>query len=408
MRLFNIAILTFIVTANSGFATELQPGSFDAELVTPGGPIRFELQLGYDDGDTWTASIRNPLEHVRIPSITVQDDSVTLAFPHYDSTIVAKVEGDRLVGKYRKRRGPSKWGEMTFNAKRRQAGQTSRASGPSFDRFVGKWSVKFSKSEDPALGVFSVRKNDKEPWGTFLTTTGDYRFLVRQSCDDNTKVELSVFDGAHAFLFRMQRDTNNKLTGDFWSGNSWHETFSGELDPRAELPDAFRLTTVLKGTQLNDLKYPDLNGKLTSLGNKKFAGKARIIQVFGSWCPNCHDAALYLAELDKKYRDKGLSIVGLAFEHTGELERDAEMVRRYIKRHGTKYPVLLAGLSDKGKATKQFPLIDRVRSYPTTIFLRADGTVRAVYTGFSGPATGKANDKLKTRFEKLIEELLAE
>ena len=98
--------------------------------------------------------------------------------------------------------------------------------------------------------------------------------------------------------------------------------------------------------------------------------------------------------------------MGLAFEHTGEFDRDVEMVKRYIKRHNTQYPVLLAGLSDKSTATKQFPLIDKVRSYPTTIFVRADGTVRAVYTGFSGPATGEAYKKLRARYEELVEELL--
>jgi len=59
-------------------------------------------------------------------------------------------------------------------------------------------------------------------------------------------------------------------------------------------------------------------------------------------------------------------------------------------------------------ASKAFPLLDRVRSYPTTIFLHADGRVRAVHTGYTGPATGPAYDHLRAEFESLIEELLAE
>ncbi len=116
----------------------------------------------------------------------------------------------------------------------------------------------------------------------------------------------------------------------------------------------------------------------------------------------------YLVELHGKYKDRGLSIVGLAFEHTGNFERDARQVRRFAKRYGVEYPLLVAGLSDKKAASKAFPLLDRVRSYPTTIFLHADGRVRAVHTGYAGPATGLANYELRAKFESLIEELLAE
>ena len=394
---FAIAVL-----CSSASAAEVEPGSYAAELQTPGGAIRFSLVLE-KDADVWSAKIVDPLEPLDIPVVLVEDNHVKLAFPHYDSSIKAKFEDGRLSGTYKRRRGKEQFAEMAFAARR---GEVKKWEAADFGDFAGRWAVNFSKSDDPAIGLFATRKSDQQNWGTFLTTTGDYRFLTQQPCDKPDHVELSVFDGAHAFLFRMKKDGEDAVVGDFWSSDSWHEPFAAKRDSSARLPDAFRLTTVLKGVNLNDIRYPDLDGKLTSLGDDRFAGKAKIIQVFGSWCPNCHDAALYMSELQKKYGDQGLSIVGLAFEHTGDFERDVEMVRRYMKRHGTQYPVLLAGLSDKSKATKQFPLIDRVRSYPTTIFVRSDGSVRAVYTGFNGPATGEANKKLRARFEGLIEELL--
>ena len=133
-----------------------------------------------------------------------------------------------------------------------------------------------------------------------------------------------------------------------------------------------------------------------------------MLVIFGSWCPNCNDATRLLVELDRKYRDRGLSIVGLAFEMTCELERDARQVRRYAEHHGIDYPLLAAGVSDKAEASKTLPLLDRIRSYPTTIFLHGDGRVRAVHQGYTGPATGAANDRLRADFRELIEELLAE
>jgi hypothetical protein len=99
--------------------------------------------------------------------------------------------------------------------------------------------------------------------------------------------------------------------------------------------------------------------------------------------------------------------VGLAFELTGDFERDAEQVERYRARHGIEFPLLVAGQADKAAASKSFPLLDRVRASPTTIVRDADGRVRAVHTGYAGPATGPEHAKLRADFERLIDELLA-
>jgi hypothetical protein len=109
-----------------------------------------------------------------------------------------------------------------------------------------------------------------------------------------------------------------------------------------------------------------------------------------------------------KYKERGLSVVGLAFEMTGEFSRDAEQVRRMRERHKATYPFLLAGLSDKKKAGEAFPALDQVFAFPTTIFLHRDGRVRAVHSGFSGPGTKEEHEKLAKKFEGIIEELLAE
>jgi hypothetical protein len=106
--------------------------------------------------------------------------------------------------------------------------------------------------------------------------------------------------------------------------------------------------------------------------------------------------------------ERGLSIVGLAFEMTGDFARDAEQVRIYRDHHGIEYPLLIAGTSDKAEASKAFPLIERVKSFPTTIFMDGDGNVHTVYSGFSGPATGEAYARLQALFENTIEELLGD
>lgn len=372
-------------------------GVWDARIECPGGDIRFGLELGLRK-NRLTGFLVNGSERIPIPKVSFQDNTLILDIDHYDSRIEMKLVDGALDGEWTKRRGLDKWSTLKLSASPNTANGKLQSAKP----FVGRWQVGFSSSDDPAVAVFTV--DGDRVAGTFLTTTGDYRFLdggVR-----NGKLELSCFDGGHAFLFRAEMTKDGSLAGDFWSSNTWHETWTAKKNPKASLPDSFTQTISPDGSNANSLRFPDLQGELTSINDPKFAGKARIIYVFGSWCPNCHDAAAYFAELQDKYGKQGLSILGLAFELTGEFERDVKQVQIYSKRHGVSYPVLIAGLSDKKEASKALPILDRVRSYPTTIFMDRNNQIRAVHTGFSGPATGNEYDELKSKFETIIEGLL--
>ena len=380
-------------------------GLWEAQLKSPGGELRFNVELVFGNEKKWTGFLINGDERIEIPSVVVKGDSVTLEIDHYDSRIELFFENRKklLSGTWTKRRGLDEWVKMPFAARR-----PTKVSVDEPTEFLGRWEVAFESSSDPSVAVFEKAKDSNEVLGTFLTTTGDYRFLSGNVIDG--KLRVSCFDGAHAFLFDAKltgESEQRTLKGNFWSSKNWHETWTAKLNPDAKLPDAFEQTKLTDAAnRLGELSFPDLDGNQMKLNDPKFAGKARIIYVFGSWCPNCHDAANYFSELETKYGDKGLSILGLAFELTGDFERDASQVRKYLKRHGSKYPVLIAGINDKADATKRLTILDKVRSYPTTIFLDSQGKVKAVHTGFAGPATGKDYDELKEKFEKLIEDML--
>jgi thiol-disulfide isomerase/thioredoxin len=381
-------------------------GDWRAVLDTPGGELPFGLRIERR-GKLWAAEIRNGDESVRLPVIQVSGGRVLFDFAHYDSRIEATVDesGRELVGEWTKTRGPGTSDSVPFRASFGDPKPFSRAAGPrdARDAFVGRWRVDFSGGDDPAIGVFGPH-GDAAVRGTFLTTVGDYRYLAGGVVGD--ELQLSTFDGGHAFLFRASVSDSGELRGNFWSGNWWHETWTATRDDKADLSDAFERTRWKDGVELSSLVFPDLDGVERSLADSQFAGRARIIQVFGSWCPNCHDSSELLRELHEEYGPRGLAILGIAFELTGDFERDARQVRRYVARHRLRYPVLLAGLAAKAEATRTLGALDRVRSYPTTIFLRADGSVRAVHSGFAGPATGSAHTALRQKFRALIEELL--
>jgi len=378
----------------------LETATWRASLATPGGALEFGLELTTDEPGRQQAFLRNGGESIPVPVARWDARTLVLELPHYDSRITAELVEGRYVGTWEKRRGREKRAELVFKAERAPAEIAARpvARGP---RFGGRWAVDFATDDTPAVAEFIELPMASEVTGTFLTTTGDYRYLAGRRGEELT---LSCFDGAHAFLFKAKLQPDGTLAGDFWSGDWHHETWTAKRDDAAALPDPFEAVKWDGKTRLADLEFPDLDGKPTRVSS--LAGGATLLVVFGSWCPNCHDEAQVLAELDAKYRARGLSIVGLAFELTGERERDAEQVRLFARKYGLTYPLLLAGTADKEAATQALRMLDRVRAFPTTIFVGADGTPRAVHSGFAGPATGDEHVKLVREFEQRIEALL--
>ena len=387
-------------------------GKWTATLKSPGGALCFGLEFAQEKISTNkqpTGFIINGPERIKIPIVQWNSPQGKILIPHYDSKIEFRMVGTELKGTWTKRKGADRWSRMEFSAKRLETESSAEQSvgKKEFRPFIGTWRTKFRSDEDDSVAVFRWSDLRQRIVGTFMTTTGDYRYLDSQLMDE--KLVLSCFDGAHAFLFRVDMQSeegDDRIRGDFWSSDSWHDTFEGVRDSAAKLADAFGQTSVADKNALGSLTFPDLEGRPTRLNDIRFRAKARIIYVFGSWCPNCHDAAAYFSELTEKFGAE-LSIVGLAFEHTGDFDRDAEQVRQYLKRHGASYPVLIAGLSDKKMASKAFPVLDRIRSYPTTIFLDESNQVVAIHTGFTGPATGREYKRLKQKFESIIKKLVS-
>jgi thiol-disulfide isomerase/thioredoxin len=127
--------------------------------------------------------------------------------------------------------------------------------------------------------------------------------------------------------------------------------------------------------------------------------------VTGTWCPNCHDEAQFLVQLDKKYRDKGLAIVALDFEEP-EQQKTLERERAFVKHYGVQYTYLIAGAP--AQMWEKVPQAVNLNSWPTTIFIGRDGRVKGTHTGFASPASGDFNRQLKEEFTANIEKLLAE
>lgn len=391
-------------------------GVWRGVLTSPGGELPFGLRIG-KDGEDLEAVMLNGAEEAPVSSVRVDGRHVVLSIDWYDATINAELDGigKILRGSWQRTSAGGKISRLPFEAEK---GVTVRfrplaevglqpVDAPAVETVDGVWNAEFVDEDgsEPARGEF--HQVGERVRGTFLTPTGDYRFL--EGSYESGVLRLSTFDGSHAFLFQARAQGDGTLRGDFWSRDTYHATWTAErVPPETEiLPDGWDQLTLGNDQGRFHFAFEDLAGETVTSDDERFDGKVVLINLFGSWCPNCNDEAPLLAEWDERYHDRGLEIVGIAYEFTGDVERDRRQVRRYAERHGLEFTLLLGGTSNKQAAADTLPDLGEIEAYPTSVFIGRDGEVAAIYSGFAGPGTGEHHERLVEAMEGLIETLLA-
>jgi thiol-disulfide isomerase/thioredoxin len=172
-----------------------------------------------------------------------------------------------------------------------------------------------------------------------------------------------------------------------------------------EPTDPTKHTTVKDPGESFHYSFPDLDGHLITNNDARFRGKVVLVNIMGSWCPNCHDEAPFLVELYRKYHERGLEIVALSFEEADQLKNPTRL-RAFIKKYGVEYTVLLGGEPDQAK--DKLTQAVNWNAWPTTFILGRDGLVRAVHAGFPSSATGELHAQAKAEFAGEVEKLLKE
>jgi thiol-disulfide isomerase/thioredoxin len=159
---------------------------------------------------------------------------------------------------------------------------------------------------------------------------------------------------------------------------------------------------------LPETRLVGLDGGDCHLGEDQFAGKVIVIDIFGTWCPNCHDATDFLSELYTRYHDQGLSVVGIGFEFSKDLARNLQKVHDYVENRQVPYPMTLAFRDEIRSPTEVFPTIQGKYAFPTIVFLYGDGRVKTVHSGFTSSASREDHLVLRSKFERLIQDMLSE
>ncbi len=349
-------------------------------------------------------NIFNAEEVIEDNSISYRNDSVFINFPVFEGYIAAVFEGDNLKGSYIKE---SLDRVVPFHAEFNNAKRFETSTEPMID-ISGNWETVFTEADGShyiAKGIFKQKGHALT--GTVRTTTGDYRYL--EGIVNGFDVKFSVFDGAHAFLFTAKAK-DSTMQGVFYSGNHSRETFVAKPNEAYELPREDSLTFLKEGYDTFAFSFPDEKDNLVSLDDAQFKNKVIIVQIMGTWCPNCLDETRYYKTFYDANKDKDIAFVALAFEYAKTKEKAFAGIQRLKDKVRLEYPILLAqfGSSNKVKAQEKLPMLNHVLSYPTTIFIDKKGKVRKIHTGFNGPATGDKYVSFKKEFNEFVNILLNE
>lgn len=373
-------------------------------LDSTGKELPFNFQLIRKDR-VITIEIMNATEKILVEEVTETDDSLFFKMPVFDSEFRCKKYNDSLSGTWYNHSRTEK-NKIEFRA---YANQHYRFIEKQTNNIIAKqykavFSPGIKEDEFNALALFTIEKEYLQ--GTFLTETGDYRYL--QGFANDTVVKLSCFDGSHAFLFEGKFIGKDSVSGMFYSGIHWKEPFGMRKNDTFQLRSPDSLTYMLNGAEEINFAYKNTEGKTVSLHDSKYNNKVVIVQLMGSWCPNCMDETKLLTAYYDKYNQSGLEIIALAFEKTKDFEKAASNVKRLKTKFNSGYDFLITEKTGKQEATESFAALNKITAFPTTLFIDKKKRVRKIYTGFNGPGTGSHYHKMEEETTRFIEMLLKE
>ncbi|MDJ0645741.1 MAG: TlpA disulfide reductase family protein [Flavobacteriaceae bacterium] len=381
---------------------ELQEGIWRGEIHMQNQKLPFNFEITKKDG-SYKANLINAEEILPLDEVTIVGDSLFITLHIFDIDLKAKIEATTLNGYYIKNYKENY--KLPFKAVYNKSGRFDQPESSGF--FDGKWQTTFTEEDGktyPAVGIFNQDGDVMK--GTFLTETGDYRYL--EGTASGNKMSLYTFDGNHAFIFNATVENDSLMKGEFLSGLDYRATFSGTKDKDAKLTDATKLTYLKEGYDKVAFSFPGLDGASVSLSDNKYQNKVVLLQIFGTWCPNCMDETVFYADWYRKNKDRSVEIIGLAYEAKDDFNYAKARVEKMKQKYDVGYDYVIAGVYDKEAAARTLPMLNHVLSFPTTIFIDKKGEVRRIHTGFSGPATGSYYDEFVKDFEDFMEQLISE
>ena len=143
----------------------------------------------------------------------------------------------------------------------------------------------------------------------------------------------------------------------------------------------------LSGKSLNNMGWDLANGKRALFSD--YRGKVLVLDFYATWCMPCRESVPHLVELQQRYQNQGLEVVGLNVGGPDDLERVADFAREFRIQYG---------LGTPDEDLSGFLLSDN-SDIPQTFVFDRQGQLRRRFVGY-GPAAG---DQIDDVVEKAIQ-----
>lgn len=394
---FAALVLGAVVSTGCRNDPPLPHGRWDAVVVVNDVEIPFRLEIVPTTSGV-TGVMFNGDERVESTGGRYDEGTLRISYDHFAARLEAQLNDGRLEGRYERARGAP----YTFRATPASAPVPSPSAVPSI---AGLWRIAVKSAKGEAAWRFIIQQDGPEVVAAILRVDGDTGALTGRY-RDGTFV-LSHFSGQRPLLLEVTLEPDGTLA--LVQNKKTRMTAVREEDaPSHSVPaptDPNRHSVARDADARFRFSFPDVNGRTMSNDDERFRDKVVIVSVTGTWCPNCHDEAPFLTELYQRYRGLGLEIVALAFEEEAQLKNPARL-RAYVERYQIEYPMLLAGTPEQ--LSERIPQIENLNSFPTTIFLGRDGSIRGVHAGFPSRASGSFYTEAKETIRLMVERLLTE
>jgi thiol-disulfide isomerase/thioredoxin len=343
--------------------------------------------------------ILNAAEDIRLDSVVLRNDSFFVKMPLFDSSLKGTWRNDSLVGTWTDH---SRVNYSIPFVGVNTAGATCENTSENMN-----YAVTFSPgdSAESSKGLAVLEKHGVLVTGTVLTETGDYRFLQGELHNDS--LWLSAFDGTHLFYLKGFLRGDSIVDGIFLSGNHWAEPWVACKTSTNSLRDPSHITG-LKENEPIALTVLNSRGESVEFNADDWKNHVTIIQIMGSWCPNCTDESRFLKTLHDSHAQDGLHIIPVAFERGEDVGAACARVKKQFNELGLTYDFYYGGQAGKSNALKTLPFLEEVHSFPTSIFIDRRGVVRKIFTGFYGPGTGSDYIKHTESIRHFVDSLIAE
>jgi peroxiredoxin len=392
--------LALLLVVAPAAMTQTVNGLWDATVKINDRVIPFRMELTADSSGV-AGTFFNGDERFTSTGGKIENGSLTVDWDQYLSRLQATLHGGVLTGSYTQ--GGRRGGTFPFEARPHSAAAPADAGAPSI---AGLWELEGIRSgKGESTWRFIVQQSGGEVSAAILRVDGDTGALT--GTYRRGKFLLSHFDGARASLMEVALAKGGTL--DILMDGRTHLTAVRPAEARARNlppPDDFnRHTGVKDSNEPFRFGFPDLAGHLVSNTDARFRGRVVLVEITGSWCPNCHDEAPFLVDLYKKYHEQGLEIVSLSFEEGDQLQNPTRL-RAFVRKYGIEFPVLVCGQPEEAKDK----LTQAVNwdAWPTTFFVDRQGLVRLVHAGFPSSPSGDLYREAIQEFKTQVERLLAE